>query len=153
MLSCELRDTAGARVGRRPRLSNMPATVDALSAATLVTPGAGGSTLGEGFDVEFTNVVPDSAGEPGIYRVTLVGSNGRAWRVYVADPDDSSPNGRVRVPDIASFGGNGLPDGAIDCTIAAFAWPTFDSASFLWTDLPREYDLFSESAPVQFTKP
>ncbi len=153
MLRCELRDTFGARVGRRPRLSNMPGTVIPLDAATLLVPAPLGNTGGESYDLDFSNVITDAMGEPGIYRVNLVGSNGRRWRIYVVDPDDTFPTVHIRVPDLTLNNGTGLPNGPIGCTIEAFAWPGFQPTLFSFTDLVREYDAFSVSAPVTFSKP
>jgi hypothetical protein len=34
-----------------------------------------------------------------------------------------------------------------------FAWPALDPANFLWTDVEREFDLFSHSKLLTVTPP
>ncbi|MCE9595212.1 MAG: Ig-like domain-containing protein [Planctomycetes bacterium] len=150
----ELRDTHGARVGRRTPMSNVGASLDAPSAPALLVPTPGsGSTGTEGFDLEFENSIPDALGMPGLYRVTLVDDDGRAWRIFVADPDDSAPTVRCHAPDLPASGGVGLADGTISCTVEAFAWSGFAWDSFFWTDIGRDHDVFAASAPFSFSKP
>jgi hypothetical protein len=153
MLHCELRDVYGARVGRRPRMSAVGANLAAPSAPALLVPAPSGSAGAEGFDLEFENTLPDALGLPGLYRVTLSDDSGRAWRLYVADPDDASPTVRVHAPDLLASGGVGLSDGTLHATIEAFAWSGFAWDAFFWTDVEREHDAFAQSAPFSFSKP
>lgn len=154
MLHCELRDVYGARVGRRPRLSALGPSLLAPSAPALLAPTPGsGSTGTEGFDVEFENSLTDAAVVPGLYRLTLRDSLGRAWRIYAPDPDDASATVRVHAPDLPAAGGVGLADGTIHATVEVFAWPGFSWDGFFWTDVLREHDHFAQSAPFSFSKP
>ena len=58
----------------------------------------------------------------------------------------------VHVPDVAAGGGTALADGSIAFEVATFAWPDFDPTALLFTDVEREYDVFSFAAPVLFTQ-
>jgi hypothetical protein len=37
--------------------------------------------------------------------------------------------------------------------VEAYAWPGYDPQDFLMSDVAREHDHFSQSAPVTFSKP
>ena len=56
----------------------------------------------------------------------------------------------MHVPDIAPLGGSTLPDSDIAVIVSAFAWEGFDLTDFAWTDVEREYDLFSHALPSTF---
>jgi len=159
-LRVEARDADGDRAGQRPRLSTLdslplPYTLFAPEIPAVSSPVDGGAASGTAFNVEFTNALIDVAGEPGLYRVTLLDANGRRWRLWLPDPPDGATT-LVRVPDLAAvvgLPGTGLAAGSIACTVDAYAWPTLDTTAFLLTDVEREHDLFSFAAPISFTLP
>ena len=41
----------------------------------------------------------------------------------------------------------------VACVVEAWAWAGFDETGFLFSDIEREHDRFSASAPISFTKP
>ena len=147
MLRCEVTDPDGNIGGVRARLP--------FSSAVLVPPAPPLLTnlqvqVNPGFladDLMFADVIPDSAGEPGIYRVTLTDVNGLSWRVYTADPPDSK--GPIVIAHLPYVGLNSIlpiQPGPCECQISAYAWPGFDISEFLWTDIEREHDLYSHTA-------
>ena len=153
-LRAELVDTDGNVAGARPRLSqtNMvlvppaPSTIDPVVPA-LPNPG------GVSFDLFYSDVLPDSVGEPGIYRVLVTDSAGRRWTIWRTDRPDADGGGVVHVPFVGP--GNTLPlaAGTLRAQISTFAWPGFDPASFLWSDVEREHDLYSHAIRAPFTAP
>ena len=154
-LSCEIRDTLGARAGRRPRLSQLGANLAPISAPTIVSPLPGAGTGGATFDLTFSNAIPDSAGTPGLYRATLqAGAGGRRWTLWRPDLNNASGATRtIHVPDLAALAGTALPDGPITAQVEAFGYAGFTASDFHWSDLEREYDAFSAGVPVGFTQP
>jgi hypothetical protein len=154
-LSVQLRDTFGARVGRRTPFSQLGGTLLPVSAPQISSPVTGGSSGGASYDLIFSNAIPDSAGTPGMYRATLQsGSAGRRWTLWRADLNNASgPSRTIHVPDLSSLGGVALPDGAITAVVEAYGWPGFSTANFQWSDVEREYDSFSASVPSAFSQP
>lgn len=154
-LSCEVRDSFGARAGRRQHFSQLGATLKPTSAPVILSPLPGAGTGGPSFNLLISNAIADSAGTPGIYLATLaVVPSGRRWTLWRPDLDDSSGLTRtIHVPDLAALGGTALPDGNLSATVEAFGYPTFSSANFLWSDIGREYDSFSAGVPSAFTQP
>jgi hypothetical protein len=150
-LRCEVRDTLGNRAGRRARFSVVPSSVVPSSVAIVASPAAGSTTAGPSYDVTFSDVIPSGSGQSGLYRVTLVGTSGRQWVLYRLDATGAART--VHVPDIGAAGGAPLPSGAIACSVSSFAWPGFAAAPLAFTDVDREHDLFSESAPIGFSQP
>lgn len=156
-VSAELRDTALAQSVRRTRLSLLtslptPNQFDFQDPAAITAPAAAASTGATHFTVAFTNNIPDSLAQPGLHRVQIADSVGRAWSLYLRDPaDGASPE--VHLPNIALSGGTPLASGSLSATVESFAYPTFDLGSFLWTDLKREFDLYTKSSPITFTQP
>jgi hypothetical protein len=151
----ELRDSTGRVAGARVREANlaslpMPNMVFATSPSVLLAPLPGGNSGGQSYNVDFQDVIPDLAGEEGLYRVELEDDAGRRWVVWTPDPPGSGTVS-VHLPDIV--GGAGLLDGSIDCQIEAFAWPSLSTQEFLWSDVEREHDLFSFSEPFSFDQP
>lgn len=149
MLRAEVSDPDGNIGGVRHRLPFNAAVLVPIAAAQLATPAVviNPSLLAD--DLTFTDVIPDAAGEPGIYRVTLTDVDGLSWTIYCPDPPDSAgPDVTVHLPYAGP--GNVIPlaPGPVECQISAFAWPGFDIAQFLWTDIDREHDLYSYSAPT-----
>ena len=153
----ELRDTALAQSVRRPRLSLLgalptPNQLDFQDPAAITSPAPAASTGATHFTVAFTNNIPDSLGQPGLHRVRIADSAGRAWSLYLSDPaDGASPE--VHLPNIALSGGTPLTSGSLSATVESFSYPTFDLGNFLWTDIEREFDLYTKSAPIAFTQP
>ncbi|HTF86911.1 MAG TPA: Ig-like domain-containing protein [Planctomycetota bacterium] len=154
-LSCEVRDNLGARAGRRPLFSQVGATLEPTSAPVILAPPPAGNTGGATFDLVISNAIPDSSGTPGIYVATIaVVPSGRRWTIWRPDLDDSSgPTRTIHVPDLAALGGVALPDGALTATVEAFGYASFTSDDFFWSDIEREYDAFSASAPSAFSQP
>jgi hypothetical protein len=147
MLRAEVGDPDGNTGGVRMRLPFTSAMLIPLAAAQFTAVGRNPGLLAD--DLSFGDVLPDAAGEPGIYRVTLTDSAGLRWTIYRVDPPDSAGTDvTVHLP----FSGLGnswpLAPGATQCQISTYAWPGFDAASFLWTDIEREHDLYSHSAPT-----
>ncbi len=154
-LSCEVRDTLGARAGRRPAFSLLGSSLAPVSAPVILSPLPGASSGAATFDLVFTNAMPDSAGTPGMYVATLTAGNaGRRWTLWRPDLDDASGLTRtIHVPDLAALGGTALPDGAIAAVVEAFGYATFSPSAFHWSDIEREYDSFSAGVPSAFTQP
>lgn len=153
----EIIDPAGNAVGVRPRLSTIPGggalpEFRALAAPTLLDPGAKASTGGQAFNLLVTHAIGDERSEPGLYRVDLLDDSGRAWTLWRLDPPGTA-GVPIRVVDPVEGGATGLQDGAVVGTVSAYAWASLAPASFLWTDLEREFALFSRAAPRSFRKP
>jgi hypothetical protein len=147
MLRAEVVDPDGNVGGVRLRLPVSSAMLVPLAAAQFIAVGRNPGLLAD--DLSFGDVLPDAAGEPGIYRVTLTDSTGLRWTIYRSDPPDSA--GTDVTVHLAYTGlGNAWPlaPGAVQCQISTYAWPGFDVASFLWSDIERERDLYSHSAPT-----
>jgi hypothetical protein len=150
----EVRDSQGNRAGRRPRWSALPAVIVPQDVALISSPPPGGNSGALPYDVVFTNAIPDAGGQPGIYRVTLVGPGGRRWHLWREDGNaGTGATRRVSLPDLTAVGGTPLGNGPIGATVAAYAWPGFDPSLFLFTEIEREFDRFSASAPILFTQP
>jgi len=120
--------------------------------ATFDSPG--GNSGGRSFDLEFTDPLFDLYGMPGLYRATLEDEGGRRWRLWRFDGLNTGDNrARIHVPDLAAGGGSGLGDGTIRATLAVFGVPGLVPTEFLWSDLAREHEHFSEAAQVTFQQP
>ncbi len=154
-LSCEVRDSFGGRAGRRPRLSQLGATLEPVSVPLILSPLPGGSTGGPSFNLTFANAIPNSAGTPGMYRATLTaGAPGRRWQLWRQDLGDvSGPTRTIVVPDLTSLGGTALPNGVLSARVECFGYGGFSAADFQWSDIEREYDTFSASPPMVFSQP
>lgn len=155
-LSIESRDGLGSRSGRRPRLSSVPASLAAPTLPVVSSPVFSATTPGASYDVVFDDVIPDSLGMGGLYRVQLIGSNGRVWTLWRADaPDAQGPNQSVHVPDLsgAATPGMPLPSGTVASTVAAFAWPGLDFSQLVFTDIDREYQFVAERVGHVFSQP
>ena len=153
-LRMECVDASGNRGGARPTLPTATSTFVALAPPTPeVVPLV--QTLGsDALDVEFADVISDAAGQGGLYRVTVTDGLGAAWTVWAIDPPDSNgPVVSVRLPLIGAGGTLPLLSGDVDVQVSAFAWSTFDALEFLWSDVEREFDLFSHAATVTATPP
>ncbi|TAJ21496.1 MAG: hypothetical protein EPO68_04630 [Planctomycetota bacterium] len=155
----EIRDVDGNVAGQRRRISNIgqfqpfPNYLFPASVAHVLAPATGGTTGGAAFTLTIDNSIEDIQAEPGLYRVTLLDATGRRWSHVRADPPDAAGGTLdLRVVDIAADGGQPLADGPIEAVVESLGWPGFDASAFLWSDLEREYDLFSRSAGVSFTQ-
>lgn len=155
MVRSEIVEAGGARGGNRPRLSTMPIAIQPPAPAQLdATTPIALNAAGEALDVLFGDVLPDALNEPGLYRVVFEDSAGKRWTVVRPDmPDGFGPNALVHLPLVGAGTTLPLAPGALDCRISAFAWPTFDAGSFLWTDVEREFDAYSHSATQAVTPP
>ncbi len=154
-LRCELRDASGAVAGARPRLSSLAGlgnVVVASDVPQLLAPPPGSGTGGEDFTIAFSDVIPDSVGQPGLYRVDLSDGAGRRWCLWRTDPSGAA-SVLVHVPDLTLAGGAGLVDGTLSCRLHAFAWPSLDEQNFFWTDAERLHERVSRSGSLSFQKP
>ncbi|MCA8980658.1 MAG: hypothetical protein H6831_04645 [Planctomycetes bacterium] len=157
----EITDTSGNRSGVRSRFSFLSGSLALSAVPTISAPVA--NTGGPSFDLDFADVIPDALGRPGLYQATIADGTGRSWRAWRLDPPDSNgPTVTIHLPDIALGGGVPLADGALAATVAAYALPDtpgsltyggFDPTEFLWTDVQRQWDRRSVSAPVLFSQP
>jgi hypothetical protein len=152
-LRAELRDLAGNISVRRPRfdLVPVPAVLQPISTPGLITPGVGGSTGGASFEMVVSDVLDATFAQPGIYRATLTDFNGRSWVVW--RPDGAGATLSFWTPPIAALGGVPLADGPLTAGVTVFAWPTLDVASFMWTDLERDYDVLATSGARLINQP
>jgi hypothetical protein len=156
----ELRDMAGNASGVRPRSSTIAALgpqpeFAALPVAEVSSPLPGAHTGGQAFTVALRNAIDDGRAEDGLYRVELAergAADPRRWTLWRADPPGSGPV-HLRVVDVGDAGLVGLDDGDLEVRSAAFAWAGLDPLAFLWSDVEREPDLFSFSAPITIQKP
>jgi len=158
-LEVEARDALGNRVGSRRRqsqLDGLPLTgiLFPVDAPVLDSPLPGASSAGEAFNLVFDETLIDFYGELGFYRAELEDDAGRRWQIWRVDRPGATPAVvRMRVPDVTVAGGQGLLDGTIRASLSTFGVPGLDPGAFMWSDIPREHDVFSEAAPVSFQKP
>jgi hypothetical protein len=154
MLRVEITDSASNIGGVRSALPLSASTLAPPASAVLANPAV---TLNPGFlslDLSFSDVLPDAIGEPGLYRVTLTDVNGLHWTIFRPDaPDSAGPDAIAHLPFVSPTATLPLAPGPLGCQVSAFAWPTFDPAHFLWTDVAREHDLYSHAASASFTPP
>lgn len=153
----EVVDLDGNAAGVRPRLSTLQAAgpspvFRALAAPRQLAPAPAASTGGQEFTLLLTHAIGDDRTEPGLYRIDLRDVGGRVWTLWRFDPAGSA-DVQVRVVDVAALGGTGLADGQLQSSVAAFAWSSLAPLDFLWTDVEREFELFSRAAPQTFVKP
>lgn len=155
LLRCEWSATTGARGGRRPRFSTNPTVLTPpepplLDATTPIDVNLGLDAL----DLTFSDVLPDSIAQPGLYRVVLRNSAGRRWTIWLRDLDDASgPDVIAHLPLVGAGGTTPLGNGQLQCRISAFAWPALDFAEMLWTDVAREFDHYAHSVEAPVTPP
>jgi len=148
-LRAEVVDPDGARGIDRPRLS-----LTDLTLAPPDAPGFVGSVLvlnvtGEAYDASFSDVLPDATGQPGIHRLTLTDSAGRRWTVWRLDePDAMGPEVVVHLPLAQMGAAFPLAAGTLAAVASSWSWTDFDSASFSWTDVEREFERAAHSAPT-----
>lgn len=151
----EVVDAAGNASGVRPRLSAIVAggsepEFEALDVPRALAPL---TNLGSGaFTIELEQVIGDDRSEGGLYRVELEDITGRGWSLWSIDGSGSA-NVLLRGVDPADGGGTGLADGDILVRGSAFAWEGFDPSAFLWSDLGREFELFSRTSQQTLSKP
>ncbi len=155
----ELADPAGNTAGVRPRLSQILAgganpVFRALGVPTQLTPAQGAQSGGQAFTLLLTHAIGDerSLNGKGLYRVELSDKSGRGWTLWRFDPSGAAAV-PVRVVDPADAGGTGLADGNLQSSVAAFAWGALVPNAFLWSDVEREFELFSRAASLSFAKP
>lgn len=145
------------RAGARPKLSDAATMIFPLGVATILSPMPLEATGVSGFNVVFDGVIFDQIvglGKRGLYRTTIQARDGRQWVLW--RPDQNNLAGQpvtVHVPDISLSGGSSLLDDALTVSVSAFAWAGYDAQDFLWSDVEREYDLFSHTLPRPFNAP
>jgi hypothetical protein len=150
-LRVELRDQTGNRSVRRSRLDSLPAALVPCEPPTVLAPAAGGSTGGASFALTVDDVLAHGPAQPGLYRATLTASDGRRWRVW--RPGGAAATVDLWLPPIQGLGGTPLVSGPLQVTVTAVAWPDFDAALFLWTDLARDSDVTAAGAPILLQQP
>jgi hypothetical protein len=154
MLRCEITDSAGNTGGVRAALPIAAATLVPPASAVLASPAVTLNPGGLSLDLAFSDVLPDAVGEPGLYRVTLTDVTGLHWTIFRTDgPDSAGPNAIAHLPFVSPGATFPLAPGSVNCQVSAFAWPTFDPAHFLWTDVAREHDVYSHATTASFTPP
>lgn len=149
-LRAELRDQLGARSVLRTPVAAVAGVIVPPDAANVLAPTLGSTTAGASYDVVFSDCLPNG-GDPGLFRVTLVGANARRWVIWRLDGNLGTHS--AHVPAIAVAGGAPLPPGAVAVSVRAYAYPTFDSSAFLFADLELRARTISDSAPVVFAQP
>lgn len=159
MLRGEIRDVLGNVAGQRRRLSNLglfqpfPSYLFPASVSHLVAPAFGALTGGRSYTLTIDNSIEDIQAEPGLYRVALRDGTGRRWVHVRMDPPDSVGGTLdLRVVDIAAAGGQALAAGPIEAIVESLGWPSLVASSFFWSDLEREYDIFSRAGGVTFSQ-
>jgi hypothetical protein len=150
-------DEDGNQACARPRLSAIVAGAPApefraLSVATQLSPAPTASTGGQAFTLLLTHAIGDDRSEGGLYRVELEDEAGRRWSLWRFDPAGTA-DVPLRVVDVGEAGALGLADGIIVSQVSAFAWQGLVATSFLWSDIERRFELFSQSARFSFQKP
>ncbi len=137
-LRMQVTDIDGNTAGVRPRFSAGTVTVDPPAPPALGAIPIDLDVGGLSYDVSFTDVLPDSAGQPGLYRVVVTDSAGKRWVVWRTDrPDASGSEAIVHLPFVAAGTTFPLAAGDLHCQISAFAWPTFDALAELPVDRRR----------------
>lgn len=150
-LRVELRDQTGNRSVRRPRFDVLPAVLVPSESPSVLAPAAGAGTGGPSFALTVDDVLASGPAQPGLYRATLTGSDGRRWHVW--SPGGAGPTLDLWLPPIQGQGGTPLVSGPLQVTVSAVAWPTFDPAEFLWSDLAREADVSAAGAAISLQQP
>jgi len=153
-LRMQVVDPDGNVGGVRPRLSSNPVAEDPPAACALGVIPIDLDPFGEANTLYFTDVLPDSAGEPGLYRVVLTDIDGARWVIWTTDPPDAKgPEVQMHLPFFGPGISFPLAPGDLQCRISSFAWPAFDNTNFLWSDIEREFDLYSHSTLLTVTPP
>ena len=149
-LAIELRDDTGNRSVRRTRVSNLAASAVPPDVTQLVSPAPSSVTVGPSYNLVVENTIP---GGQGLYEVRLVDSTGRGWNVWHLDEPGASGTVVLHLPDLAPGMGMPLASGTIRCVVRSYARSGFMPGFFLWSELRRETEVFSESAEVTFDQP
>jgi hypothetical protein len=158
-LRAELVDTTGNLAGVRAGLTELPG----LPIADTIFPAGVSQPIlpfdpaaGDAFIVKVTDVLSpaQAATYLGLYTVVLTDSVGRRWHMWGLD----EPGTEIRLfaADVEVLGGDPLvPDGMgmLAGETAFHAWQGFDPLDFFWTDVGREFDLYSRSAAFSFVVP
>jgi hypothetical protein len=153
-LRMQVADVDGNIGGVRPRLSSNPVAADLPAPPALGGVPIALDPFGAALDLRFTDVLPDAAAQPGLYRVVLTATGGGRWVIWTTDPPDANgPEVQVHLPFLGPGPDFPLAAGDLGCRISLFAWPALDQASYLWSDVEREFDLFSHSKLLTVTPP
>lgn len=153
-LRVQVSDIDGNTAGVRPRFSAGSGTVDPPAPPALGLIPIDLDIAGLSYNLSFTDVLPDSDSQTGLYRVTVTDSAGKRWVVWRTDrPDAAGGELLVHLPFVATGTSFPLAAGDLDCQVALFAWPSFDATQFLWSDIEREYDRFAFSTTLTVTPP
>ena len=153
-LRMQIEDIEGNVGGVRPRLSASPVAEDLPAPPALGAIPMELDLFGTAYAFSFTDVLPDALGEPGLYRIVLTDGSGGRWVIWTTDPPDANgPEAQVHLPFVGTGLTFPLAPGDLGCRISAFAWPTLDTANFLWSDVEREFDRFAHSTLLTVTPP
>ena len=146
-------DMAGNEVAARPREGSIGTTTVPLDVPSITNPVSGSMTGGSVYNILLADAMPDSSGLTfGLYKVHLTDTTGRGWTLVGLDTSDAAGGTIViSVQDIAAQGGMGLQNGEITATVELYA-QDLDRGQFLWTDLEREHEFYSRTAPITFTQ-
>lgn len=145
-LRAEVVDPDGARGIDRPRLSTTDMALDPPPAPTFGPTPVTLNSTGLAYDVAFADVLSDAAGQGGLHRAVLTDLGGRRWVVWrIDEPDAAGPDAVLHLP-LATVGEPFPLGGALSLVASSWSWTAFDPASFLWTDVDREFERAAHSA-------
>ena len=153
-LRAEVLADDGARGIDRPRLSTTNNTLEPPDPPVFGAVPIALNPAAAAYDVAFVDVLPDSRGQAGLHRVTLIDVAGRRWTTWrIDDPDALGPETIAHFP----VGGVGDPfplaAGPLTATVSSWSWTAFDPTLFLWTDVDREFERAAHSATNSLTLP
>ncbi|MCY2961351.1 MAG: Ig-like domain-containing protein [Planctomycetota bacterium] len=153
-LRAEVVNAGGARGIDRPRLSATGATLSPPDPIVFGSTPIALNTTGLAYDVSFLDVLPDAQAQPGLHRLNLTDTAGRRWTVWRLDePDAAGPAAVLHLPLTSLGEAFPLAPGDLTAVASSWSWTSFDSASFLWTDVEREFERAAHSAPATLTLP
>ncbi|MCB9915811.1 MAG: Ig-like domain-containing protein [Planctomycetes bacterium] len=149
-LRVELVDTGGGRSGVRRALTGSNGLLQPPNQPLLAAPGA--TATGKSYAVTYDDVIGGAIDGQGLVRVLLVDQNGRGWELWQPDPLGVGGTASVFLPPIELAGGTALADGMVSCVLSGWAWPGFDAADLLFSDVPRLHDEFFTTPSVTWTQ-
>jgi len=150
----EVVNPAGARGIDRPRLSTTDSMLTPPDPIVFGVAPIALNLTGLAYDVRFPDVLPDAQLQGGIHRLILTDTIGRRWIVWRTDADDASgPDVVVHLPLTVVGEAFPLEPGDLTALASSWSWTGFDSTSFLWTDIEREFERASHSAVATIDGP